>query len=118
MKKILFIIESAPFAGVNLQETLDLVLTSAVFDQQVSLLFLDQGVLSIKSGQTVTNNAQKDTAAIFKALEIYQVEEFYVEAESLQQLGLKGDDLLLPVTEIFRYDIAKLLSNNDLILSA
>ncbi len=116
MKKILFVIDRPPFIGVTLQETLDLVLTTAVFDQQVRLLFLDQGVLSIKSGQNPVNQALKDTAAIFRALEIYQIEDLYVEVESLQELGLKPADLLLPVQEIYRHDVAGLLSENDLIL--
>ncbi len=117
LKKILFIINRPPFIGVDLQETLDLVLTTAVFDQQVTLLFIDQGVLSLKSGQKPVDKQLKDTAAIFKALEIYQVEDLYVEIESLQEAGLKTTELLLPVLEIRRHEIVTLLKENDLVLS-
>ncbi len=117
MKKILFVFNRPPFVGVDLQETLDLVLTTAVFDQQLALLFLDQGVLSLKTGQNPVEQSMKNTAAIFGALEIYQVEEVYVEVESLQELGLRPAELLLPAQQVCRSDIAALMSKNDLILS-
>ncbi len=117
MKKILFILDRPPFNGVDLQETLDLVLTTAVFDQQVALLFIEQAVLSIKSGLNPASQQLKDSSAVFKALEIYQIEDLYVEVESLQELGLKPVDLLLPVQEIYRCEVAELMSKQDLILS-
>ncbi len=117
MKNILFVLEKPPFQGIALQETLDMILTSAVFDQQVALLFLGCGVLSIKSEQNPSNSELKDTAAIFKALEIYDVKDFYVEIESLQAFGLKPGDLMLPLQEIYRKDVNALMAGSDVVLS-
>ncbi|WP_198243096.1 sulfurtransferase complex subunit TusC [methane-oxidizing endosymbiont of Gigantopelta aegis] len=118
MKKILFVLEKPPFQGIKLQENLDMILTAAVFDQQVALLFLGGGVLSIKSGQNPTDLGLKDTAAIFKALEIYDVKDFYVEVESLQAFGLKPGDLIFPVQEIYRKDVNAMIVESDVVLSA
>ncbi len=107
----------APHSGANLQETLDAVLTAAAFDQQVGLLFLDDGVLQLHQGQNPEKAGLKDTAAIFQALKIYDVNLYFVEIESLQSRGLKPSNLLLPVQEIYRKDIHSLLQEYDVVFS-
>lgn len=117
MKKFLFVMSHAPHLGTGLQETLDTILTTAAFDQQVGLLFLDDGVLQLHLQQHPERMGLKDSAAIFQALEIYDVHDVYVEAESLQQRGLKPADLLLPVREIYRKDVNALMKHYDALLS-
>lgn len=116
MKKLLFIMRSTPHAGIQLQEKLDVVLTAAAFDQQVALLFLDDGVFQLKKGQKPEKQGLKDTASIFNALEIYDVNDLYMEVESLQERGLKPGDLSLPVQELYRKDINQLIKQFDVIL--
>ncbi|NOR68960.1 MAG: sulfurtransferase complex subunit TusC [Methylomarinum sp.] len=116
MKRFLFIMRSTPHAGIQLQEKLDVVLTAAAFDQQVALLFLDDGVFQLKKGQKPEKQGLKDTASIFNALEIYDVNELYMEAESLQERGLKPSDLSLPVQEFYRKDINQLIKQFDVVL--
>lgn len=109
MKKYLFILRRAPNNGNHLQETLDMILTTAAFDQPVSLLFMDDGVLQLRRGQDPQVLSLKDTAAIFSALEIYDVRELYVENESLNARGLIKEDLLLPVELLDRSEINALM---------
>ncbi len=117
MKKYLFILRSAPHNGCHAQEMLDIILTTAAFDQHVSLLLLDDAIFQLKKNQQATKQGYKDTAAIFKALEIYDVNNIYVETESLQEYGLKSADLLLPVTELSRKKIIALMKSYDLVFS-
>ena len=117
MKKYLFILRSAPHNGSHAQEMLDIILTTAAFDQQVSLLLLDHAVFQLKRNQQATKQGYKETAAIFKALEIYDVNDIYVETESLQEYGLNSTDLLLPVIECPRQEIAVLMKSYDLVFS-
>ena len=118
MKKYLFILRSAPHHGCHAQEMLDIILTTAAFDQPVSLLLLDEAVFQLKKNQQAAKQGYKETGAIFKALEIYDVNEIYVETESLKEYGLSSADLLLPVIERPRKDIATLMKNYDLVFSA
>ena len=97
MKKYLFVLRDAPHNGSHVQEMLDVILITAAFDQSVSLLLLDDAVFQLKNNQQAEKYTYKDTAAIFKALEIYDVHDIYTEIESLQERGLKPVDLLLPV---------------------
>jgi len=115
MKKILFVMQSAPHVGMIVQEKLDVILTAAAFDQHVALLFLDEGVFQLKKGQQPEKQGLKDTASIFNAFEIYDVNELYTEVESLQEQGLKPNDLSLPVQALYRKDINQLIQKFDVV---
>lgn len=117
MKSYLFILRKPAHSGALVQEMLDIILTTAAFDQRVCLLLLDDGVFQLKTGQNPECAGMKDTAAIFKALEIYDVNDIYAEVESLQERGLKLNDLCLPVQEFYRKDIAGLMKRFDVVFS-
>ncbi|MEF3075281.1 sulfurtransferase complex subunit TusC [Methylobacter sp. Wu1] len=117
MKKYLFVLRKPAHSGGQVQEMLDIVLTTAAFDQQVAILLLDDGVFHLKNGQQSRIAGMKDTAAIFKALEIYDVHDIYTEVESLQERGLKPGDLCLPVQEFYRKDIAGLMKRYDVVFA-
>jgi tRNA 2-thiouridine synthesizing protein C len=117
MKSYLFVLRSAPHSGCAVQEMLDIILTTAAFEQKVALLLLDEAVFALKTHQQPQKYAGKDTAAIFKALEIYDVNDIYVELESLQERGLTVADLSLTVKPIQRNKIAQLLRQMDIVFS-
>lgn len=116
MKKILFILRSLPHNGSQLQEKMDVILTAAAFDQQVALLFLDDGVFQLKKGQQPEKHGLKDTLSIFNALEIYDVNAIYTEIESLQERGLKSCALNLPVKELNRENINELIQQFTIVI--
>ena len=115
MKRYLFVMSRPPHSGTHLQETLDAILTAAAFDQEVGLLFVDDGVWQLKHYQQPGAMRVKDTAAIFQALEIYDVKDLYVEQESLDERGLSSADLILPVTNILRREVSQLMRAYDII---
>jgi len=117
MKSYLFVLRKPAHSGAYAQEMLDIILTTAAFDQKVSILLLDDGVFQLKNGQHPENVGMKDTAAIFKALKIYDVNDIHTEVESLQERGLKPGDLCLPVQEFYRKDIAGLMKQFDVVFA-
>ncbi|MEY3759306.1 MAG: sulfurtransferase complex subunit TusC [Pseudomonadota bacterium] len=117
MKSYLFVLRKAAHSGVYVQEMLDIILTTAAFDQSVSILLLDDGVFQLKKGQQPENTGMKDTVAIFNALEIYEVKDIVTEVESLQERGLNPEDLCLPVQTVYRKDIAGLMKRFDVVFS-
>ena len=116
MKKYLFVMRQAPHLSSRLQEALDQLLTTAAFDQQVEILFIDDGVFQLKIGQDSSVMAGKDTAACFNALSLYGVERLMVESQSLQERGLSQDDLILSVTVISRDSLALLFREYDILV--
>ncbi|MCK5871436.1 MAG: sulfurtransferase complex subunit TusC [Methylococcales bacterium] len=118
MKKYLFVLRHAPYHGLHAQEMLDVILTVAAFEQHVALLILDDAVFQLKQSQQTQKKAYKNLGAVFKALEIYDVNDIYVETESLVERGLSANDLLLPTQGCSRHNIPNLMQQYDLIFSA
>lgn len=117
MKKYLFILSRAAHSGVYLQETLDVILTTAAFDQSVSILLVDAGVFNLKKNQQTTDLNLKDTCSIFAALELYDVNTIYVEDESMKEFGIDEKDLAINTKNIKRTDIGLLMRQFDIIYS-
>ncbi|MGR8933854.1 MAG: sulfurtransferase complex subunit TusC [Gammaproteobacteria bacterium] len=116
MKNYIFVMRHAPHNGIYVQELLDMVLITAAFDQPTALLFIDDGIFQIKRTQQPDVQQRKDTAAVFKALEMYDIKECYTEVESLQERGLAADDLLLPTLAVRRGDVAALMQRYDIVI--
>lgn len=117
MKKVLFVLRKPPHSGVYVQEMLDIAMTTAAFDQDVSLLLLDTAVFQIKKHQNPSLTGLKDTASIVKALPLYAIDGIYTETESLLENGLNTDDLEEPVKLIPRKQIAAFFKQFDLVLN-
>ena len=50
-KRLLFLLRQAPYAGSNALEALEAALVAGVFDQNVSVLFKDDGVWQLAKDQ-------------------------------------------------------------------
>lgn len=117
VKKFAFINRKAPYGTVYALESLEVVLISAAFDQDVSLMFIDDGVYQLKKGQGTKAVGMKNFSPTYRALEGYDIEKLYVEKESLEQRGLTEEDLLVDVQVMSRADMAALMEEQDVILS-
>jgi tRNA 2-thiouridine synthesizing protein C len=117
IKKFMYINRKAPYGTIYALESLEVVLIAAAFEQDVSLAFIDDGVYQIKKGQDTQQIGMKNFSPTYRALEGYDVEKLYVEAESLAERGLTEDDLLVPVEVMSRKDLARLMDEQDVILS-
>jgi len=117
MKNYLFVLRKPAHNGAFVQEMLDIILTSAAFDQQVSILLLDDGVFHLKNNQHPEHTSLKDTAAMFRVLEMYDVNTVYTEAESLAERGLTEQDLFLSVRVLSRTEISQLMEQFDVIFA-
>ena len=96
-KKFIYVNRKAPHGSIYALESLEVVLISAAFEQDVSLAFIDDGVYQLLSGQNTASIGVKNFASTFGALGDYDVSKIYVERESLDQRGLTQADLM-PLT--------------------
>jgi len=117
MKSFLFVMRHPPHFSSRVQETLDQILTTAAFDQAVSVLFVDDGVLQLKQGQHPENMVLKNTSAMLSVLEMYEINNLYIEAESLSDRGLTSADSILPAKVVPRSAVNDLLKEYDVVLS-
>ena len=117
VKKFMFINRKAPYGTVYALESLEVVLITAAFDQDVSLVFSDDGVYQIKKGQDTAAIGMKNISPTYRALEGYDVEKLYVDKESLDERGLTAEDLLVDVEIISRAQMADLMDDQDVVMS-
>jgi len=116
-KKFMFVYRKAPYGTIYALESLEVVLISAAFDQDVSLVFLDDGVYQLKKGQQTKGIETKNFSPAYRALEDYDVEKLYVEKEAMEMRGLTEEDFLVPVTVLSRAEMGKLMDEQDVVLS-
>lgn len=116
-KRFLYVNRRAPHGTVYALESLETVLIGAAFDQDVSMLFIDDGVYQLKKQQNPEGIEFKNFAKAFRALEMYDVEKLFVEQESLSERGLSTDDLLVDVEVISRSQTKELIDQQDVVLS-
>lgn len=116
-KKFIYINRRAPHGTVYALEALETVLIGAAFDQDVSVLFIDDGVYQLKKDQNTESLELKNFSKAFRALEMYDVEKLFVESESLQERGLSADDLLVDVEILERSKVSELIEQQDVVLS-
>jgi len=93
-KKFMYVNRRAPYGTVYALESLEVVLIGAAFEQNVCLAFLDDGVYQITKGQDTKSVGMKNFSPTYNALGDYDVNQIYVEKESLEARGLTLDDLL------------------------
>ena len=117
VKKFMYVNRRAPHGTIYAQESLEVVLIGAAFDQDVSLVFLDDGVYQIRRDQDTSAVGTKNFAKTFRALEMYDVEKLYVEKESMEARGLTVEDLNVEVEVKTAEEIGRLMEEQDVILS-
>jgi tRNA 2-thiouridine synthesizing protein C len=117
VKKFMFVNRKAPYGTIYALEALEVVLISAAFDQDVSLAFLDDGVYQLVKGQHTKAIDVKNFSPTYRALEGYDIEKLYVEKESLEQRGLTEADLLVDVEVMSSANIAKMMAEQDVVIS-
>ncbi len=117
VKKFMFVNRKAPYGTIYALEALEVVLISAAFDQDVSLAFLDDGVYQIVKGQHTKAIDVKNFSPTYRALEGYDIEKLYVEKESLEKRGLTEADLLVDVQVMGSDEMAKMMAEQDIVIS-
>jgi tRNA 2-thiouridine synthesizing protein C len=117
VKKFMFVNRKAPYGTVYALEGLEVVLISAAFDQDVSLVFLDDGVYDLVKGQNTKGIEVKNFSPTYRALEGYDIEKLYVERESLAARGLSQDNLIVPVEVLSAAELSELMGQQDVVIS-
>ena len=117
VKKFMFVNRKAPYGTIYALESLEVVLITATFDQDVSLVFVDDGVYELVKGQQTKDIGIKNFSPSYRALDGYDVEKLYVDKPSLEQRGLTESDLLVPVEVLDAKAMGELMAEQDVILS-
>ena len=116
-KRILFLLRQPPYRTSHALEALESVLVAGVFDQQVSVLFRDDGVWQLLDDQDGDAVARRTISRVAQALPQYDVTRLFVCAAGLRQRGLSEQDLSLPVTVVEADAQRLLIADQDAVVS-
>jgi len=117
IKKMMYINRTAPYGTVYALEALEVVLIGAAFEQDVCMVFIDDGVYQLKKNQDTAGIGMKNFSPTYRALEMYDVEKLYVDKKSLEERGLTEDDLLVPVEVMGEDELASMMEEQDVVMS-
>jgi tRNA 2-thiouridine synthesizing protein C len=94
IKKFMYLNRRAPYGTIYAWESLEVVLIGAAFDQEVSLMFVDDGVYQLVKGCDTSESDMKNFMPTYRTLGDYGVRHMYVDQASLEARGLTTDDLI------------------------
>lgn len=117
-KKILLISRHAPYGASTAREAIDIALAAAVYDQDIGVLFMDDGIFQLLRNQNSQYINQKNIASILPALDLYGIENIYVHQESLTARTISTNELIFDDIHLLNNkDVGELLNQQDQLLS-
>lgn len=96
---------------------MDALLAASAYCDNISAIFIGDGVYQLMQGQQVDGILSKDYSPMFKLFELYDIEQVYVCEASLSERGLQACDLIIDVTELQRPQLSEQLHQADKILT-
>lgn len=94
VKKFMYLNRKAPYGTIYAWEALEVVLIGAAFDQDVGVMFMDDGVYQLAKGQDTKGIGMKNFSPTYRTLGDYEVKRIYVDRDSLEARGLTQEDLV------------------------
>ncbi len=98
------------------KEGLDAILAASVYEQNLSVLFLDDGVFQLVADQQSAHIQQKSFSSILKAFSLYDIEQVYACASSLRKRGLNVNDLTINVIPLENEQLQQLMYQQETLL--
>ena len=131
IKKFMYVNRKSPYGTIYALESLEVVLISAAFDQDVSLTFTDDGVYQLMKDQNTDGIGMKNFSSTYAALGDYEIKKIFIDKESLEERGLALSDLQELVWEdededyaekssinlVSRSDLSKIMNEQDIVMS-
>jgi len=116
VKKIMHVLRHAPHGTIYTYEGLEMILIMAAYEQDLSVVFIGDGVYALKKGQDTSGISIKGFSRTFMALDGYDVEKLYVDRVSLEERGLTEEDLVVDVKVLDAEETGRLMQEQDVII--
>lgn len=117
MSDITFVFRSAPHVTSSGREGIDALLAASAYTENLSVVFMDEGVAQLIKDQDSSGILSKNYAPMFKLLELYDIEQIYICQDSLHKMGLEEKDLSIETQVLSRAEINQHLHASSKLLS-
>ena len=113
--KLAFLFRTAPHGNAISREGLDALLAATAFcdEEEIGVFFIDDGVLNLLDGQNPELLLQKDFIRTFKLLDLYDIEQRFICADSLDQYNLQTEQLIISAEKIDRTSLINKLNQAE-----
>jgi tRNA 2-thiouridine synthesizing protein C len=99
---LVILVRHTPYSSHHARAAMDLTLTAAAFDSDVGVVFMDEGVFQLISGQDTGTSGFKNVGKMIPALAAYDVDKVYVHTPSAARFSIEDEyamDGLLPLDD-------------------
>ncbi|WP_413736759.1 sulfurtransferase complex subunit TusC [Sodalis sp. RH21] len=118
MKRIAYVFTHGPHGGAAAREGLDALLATSALTDRVGVFFIGDGVLLLLPGQQPQNILARNFIPTFGVLPIYDIDRYYLCAESLAERGLADAGAWVLDAEVLPAELwRQTLSGFDLVLT-
>lgn len=114
--KAVVLLRKAPYGSVYTAEAFRTIMGIAVFEMDICVVFVDDGVYALVKDQNPEKLDMKPLGDGFPMLKDFNVKRFVVHDESLSERGLTADDLVLEVEMANSAQIAELFNEYGKVL--
>jgi len=112
----LIIARSSPYGSQQARAALDIALTAAAFEQTVSIVFMDAGLMQLLKGQQADAADMKNIGKIITALKLYEVNRILVHQESVDKHNLDPAEFVEAVEVVTGDEIKGLIAAADQVM--
>jgi tRNA 2-thiouridine synthesizing protein C len=95
--KVVVLLRKAPYGRVYTAEAFRTIMGIAVFELDICVVFMDDGVFALAKNQDPEGLDMKPLGDGFPMLKEFNVNRFVVHDQSLKDRGLTADDLVMEV---------------------
>jgi tRNA 2-thiouridine synthesizing protein C len=93
-KKVMVTVRRAPHGSIYVQESIEVMFIFATYDMDLSVVFMDDGVLALQKGQDTKGLGIKGFMASLGALVDWEVTNVYVDRQSLKDRNIAEDAII------------------------
>ncbi|MGR5070192.1 MULTISPECIES: sulfurtransferase complex subunit TusC [Vibrio] len=95
MSQLTYLFRQAPHGSASGREGIDALLAASAYCEDITVLFVGDGVYQLLLGQDPSAILSKDYAPMLKLFDLYDIEQVFVCSDSLAKRGLAQADLVI-----------------------
>ncbi|MFT5484624.1 MAG: tRNA 2-thiouridine synthesizing protein C [Halieaceae bacterium] len=114
---LLVICRSAPYGSSLGRDAIEFCLAASVYSASVAVLFMDDGIFQLLADQNPDDLGIKSQLRLLQSLPLYDVEQIYVDTESLTSRGVTREDLIDLAVAADQKDVEQLIQSATKVVS-